>query len=280
MESFSHRRENRKRGGERRRLPWLILGVFVVLCTGLLPLYLWWPQLSRSGRSVMESLLNHSDFSVREIKVRAKEKVGGSEIVAMAGLSDGMMIWKIDPVMIEKKVAQHPWVKRVVVRREFPHRVVIEVEERAAKAIVVLERLYYVDGDGFVFKEVGKAEPVDLPLLTGLKREDLLSQPQFIREKIQEALRLGDLAKGASLALSEIHLLAEDGVVLYPMNYPVALYMGWGDWEKKLERLQRVLDLWQGRESRLAALNLNFSDQVVAKVRTVNSTAGQLRSHG
>jgi len=280
METFGHRRENRKRGGQHLRRLWLVLGMFVVLCTGLLPVYLWWPQLARSGRSVMESLLSDSYFSVREIKVRGKEKVGGSEIVAMAGLSDGVMIWKIDPIMIEKKVAQHPWVKQVVVRREFPHRVVIEVEERVAKAIVVLERLYYVDADGFVFKEVGKAEPMDLPLLTGLKREDLLSQPRYIREKIQEALRLGDLVKGASLALSEIHFLAEDGVVLYPMNYPVALYMGWGDWEKKLARLERILDLWQGQESRLAGLNLNFSDQVVAKVRTVKNTAGQLRSHG
>ena len=40
------------------------------------------------------------------------------------------------------------------VRREFPRRVVIEVEEREAKAIAALGKLYYVDRDGYIFKPV------------------------------------------------------------------------------------------------------------------------------
>jgi len=57
---------------------------------------------------------------VREIQVRGGEKVGGGEIVAMAGLKHGMNLWKIEPGAIEKKIAKHPWVRRVLVRRNFP----------------------------------------------------------------------------------------------------------------------------------------------------------------
>lgn len=267
MGPLLQRTGNQKRGENRRRLRWALAGALAVLAAVLAPAYLWRSDLSRLGREISAVVLNHAYFAVREIKVRGGTKVGGSEIVTMAGLSHGMRIWDIDPVVIENKVAKHPWVKRVVVRREFPHRVVIEVEERGARAILVLGRLYYVDADGFVFKEVDESERVDLPLLTGLRHEDLMAEPQSTRMKIQEVLRLGELAEAAALVLSEVRFLSEGGVVLYPMDYPVALHMGWGDWERKLQRLEQVLALWQGREDRLAALNVNFSDQVVARLK-------------
>lgn len=271
---------NRKRGEKRRRPGLVALAALAVFLAAAAPVYLWWTEIGRLAMGLYSSFLNHAYFSVREIKVRGGEKVAGDEIVAMAGLSHGMGIWKIEPVLIENRVEKHPWVRRAVVRREFPHRVVIEVEERVPKAIMVVGRLYYVDRDGVVFKDVGDGEMVDLPLLTGLKQEDLVAQAQSPRSKIQEALRLGDLAASASLALSEIHFLPGDGVVLYPVEFPVALHMGWGDWEGKLDRLERVLALWKGKEKRLAALNLSFSDQVVATLRTTEGSKERLRSHG
>lgn len=278
MEPLVQRAGNRKKGEHRRGLRWFLAGA--VLASGLGPAYLWRSDVSRLGRALSESVLNRAYFEVREINVRGGRKVGGNEIVTMAGLTRGMRIWSIDPRMIENKVAKHPWVKRVMVRREFPRRVVIEIEERVARAILVLGGLYYVDAGGSVFKEVGESERVDLPLITGLSRKDLTAEPESSRLKIREALRVEQLAEGASLALSEVHFLSDGGVVLYPMNYPVALRMGWGDWEKKFNRLEQVLVLWRGREDRLAALNANFSDQVVARLRGTRGAEAQLRNHG
>jgi len=168
-------------------------------------------------------------FAVREIQVRGGENVGGSEIVAMAGLRHGMNMWKIEPADIERKIAKHPWVRRVLVRREFPRRVVIEVEERTPKAIVALGKLYYVDADGVVFKEVGVGESVNFPLLTGFRPEELSSSTPASRKRIQDAVRLGELMAKDSHTLSEIHFDAPDRLVLYTTAYPVALHMGWGD---------------------------------------------------
>ncbi len=208
-------------------------------------------------------------FSVREIQVRGGDKVGGSEIVAMAGLKHGMNMWKIDPAAIEKKVARHPWVRKVLARREFPRRVVIEVEERTPKAIVAMGKLYYVDADGVVFKEVGADENVAFPLLTGLRPEELMTADTATRKRIQDAVRVGErMAKGAH-ALSEIHFDAPERLVLYTTPHAVALQVGWGDWDGKLQRLDRVLAAWKGNEDRLASLDVSFRDQVVARLRRV-----------
>lgn len=232
---------------------------------------LYWGRghLARAAATTRDFVFESPYFSVREIQVRGGEKVGGTEIVAMAGLKQGMNIWKINPAAIEGKVAQHRWVRRVVVRREFPRRVVIEVEEREPEAIVALGKLYYVDAEGVVFKEVGDGENVRFPLLTGLRPEDLTGPDRATRGRIQDAIRLSQLMSQGSLTLSEIHFDAHDRLVLYTMAFPVALRMGSGEWEPKVERLERVLSLWKGKEETLASLDLSFRDQVVARVKRV-----------
>ena len=267
MKFFSTRRTNKKaeaKGGRLRLALEMALGL--VLAAPLL--YVDWPRAIELARRTQDAVLDHELFSVREIKVNGGEKVGGSEIVAIAGLSHGMSIWRIDPAEIEKKVASHRWVSRVLVRREFPRRVVIEVEEREAKAIAALGKLYYVDRDGFIFKAVEDGERTDFTLLTGLKQDDLRTPTSFTtRQRIQEALGLNDLMAKDAFALSEIHFLPQEGFIVYPVGRRVALSMGAGNWEDKLKRLARVLALWKGNEDRLAILDLSYRNQVVAKLR-------------
>ncbi len=224
-------------------------------------------EMLRTARHMRDSLIDNPYFSVSEIQVRGGEKVGGAEVMAMAGLKRGMSIWKIDAANIERKVRRIPWVREVHVRREFPRRVVIEVAERVPKAILAMGKLYYVDSEGIVFKEVEAGEEVRFPLFTGLRREELTRQDPALRLALQEAVRLSELLHRNSLPLSEIRFQSRNRVLLYPLNHSVALSMGWGDWETKIERLERVLAMWKGKEDRLAALDLSFRDQVVAKLR-------------
>jgi cell division protein FtsQ len=264
-----YRRDNRKRSVHGWRRYATIGGCIVLVCFLTAAVYRWGGYVKAAVSTARAFVLEGPYFSVREIQVRGGEKVGGSEIVAMAGLRHGMNMWKIEPAAIESKIARHPWVRRVLVRREFPRRVVIEVEERTPKAIIAMRKLYYVDADGIVFKEVGRGETVNFPLLTGLRPEQLAASNPAMREKIQDAMRLGDLMTKDSHVLSEIHFDASDRVVLYTTAFPVALRMGWGDWNDKMKRLDRVLALWKGHEERLVSLDVSFRDQVVARLRRV-----------
>jgi cell division protein FtsQ len=224
-----------------------------------------------AAASLRDFVLENQYFSVREIQVRGADKVSGNEIVTIAGLRQGMSIWKVELDRIEKKIAKHPWVRRVLVRREFPSRIIIDVEERTPKAIVAVRKLYYVDSDGAVFKEVAPGENVKFPLLTGLRAEDVMAADPAVRRRIRDAMRLAELMAQRSHSLSEIHFDALDRLVVYTTSYPVALHMGWGDWDEKLDRMERLLSLWKGHEERLASLDMSFRNQVVARVRRVQN---------
>jgi cell division septal protein FtsQ len=267
MQLIVYRRDNRKRNAHRWRQWIRVVSLVATLIVLTVALYVWRRQLMASGAAARQFVLESPYFSVREIQVRGAEKFGGNEIVTMAGLKHGMNMWRVEPATIEKKVAKHPWVRRVLVRREFPRRVVIEIEERTPKGIVAMGKLYYVDSDGVVFKEVGVGESVQFPLLTGLRPDELGNRDPAVRRKIQDAVRLTDLMAKDSHTISEVHFEAADRVILYTTAYPVALRMGWGDWEDKVRRVDRVLKLWKGQEERLVTLDASFGDQVVARVR-------------
>jgi hypothetical protein len=256
---------NHRLGKPRRRL--LLLAGGILTCAAACGLTLTLPTLSRFAVAARDALLDHDYFSVREIKVQGGDKIGGSGIVAMAGLSHGMNLWKIDPRDIENKIARHPWVKKVILRREFPHRIVIEVEERVPKAVLVLEKMHYVDPDGMIFKEIDPVDKTDYPFITGLKSAELVSQPQSFRQKLREAVGLSDLMAEELFPVSEIHFSAGGGVVLYPISHPVALDMGWGDWPEKIMRLRRVWNEWKGKERHLLTLNAGFKHQVIVQLR-------------
>jgi cell division protein FtsQ len=245
----------------------LMWGSPVLLLLSFVVLYVTVPRAALLIARVQDSFLNHSYFAVREIKVSSGQRIGGSEIVAMAGLSHGMNLWRVDTQKIAREISRHPWVKRVEVRREFPHRVVIQVEERTAKAILVLGKSYYIDEDGNVFQQMTEGERPDLPLLSGLDRQELsyYSTP----EKIQAALSLSDQLGRRSLPVSELQFTT-GGLVLYLASYPIVLSMGWGDWKEKLAKFDRIWAEWKGKESYLVSMNLSFHNQVVLRFRKVS----------
>jgi cell division septal protein FtsQ len=136
-----YRRDNRKR--DVRGWRWRIMaGGVAALIALTVALYEWRGDWKSTLASVRRLVFESAYFSVSEIQVRGGEKFGGNEIVTLAGLNHGMNIWRVEPVTIEQKVAKHPWVRRVLVRREFPRRVVIEIEERTPKAIIAMGKLF------------------------------------------------------------------------------------------------------------------------------------------
>jgi len=264
-----YRKDNRKKDGQRWRRRWLWCGGIFVVAILVCAAYRHSDPLLLTAVSLRDFILDNRYFSVHEIQVRGGDKVSGNEIVTIAGLHQGMSIWKVDLPAIEKKVGKHPWVRRVLVRREFPHRIIIDVEERVPRAIVALRKLYYVDTDGVMFKEVDPNENVKYPLLTGLRPEEFNGSNPAMRKRIQDAIRLGDLMAQRAHSLSEIHFDAPDRLVVYTTDFPIPLHMGWGNWDDKLERMDRLMTLWKGNEERLGSLDMSFRDQIVARLRRV-----------
>jgi hypothetical protein len=186
-----------------------------------------------------------------------------------------MSVWDVDADAAEARLRDHAWIRWARVRRDLPHRVVIQVREERPVAILTLEDAnggqYYVAAHGRIFAPVGKGDSRDFPYLTGLARADLRDGESFGPRALRRALALIRVASRRSPgvdAVSEVHIDRGRGLTLLPVRPAVPVEVGWSAFDTKLGRLPRVMALWAGREADLAAVSLLWSDEVIVRTRS------------
>jgi len=103
-------------------------------------------------------------LGVRQVRVSGIEVLSADEVLAAAGVRDGMALARVDLDGIEKRVAALAPVDRVIADRDWPGAIAIRVVERTPVAVVPQGKKYVlVDKHGVAFQTVG-SRPGGLPL--------------------------------------------------------------------------------------------------------------------
>ncbi|HZP40824.1 MAG TPA: FtsQ-type POTRA domain-containing protein [Candidatus Binatia bacterium] len=230
-----------------------------------------WPAVRDAAR-------RHPYFAVREVVVANHRHLSAEAIRAVAGVVPGMSIWDVDEEAVVARLRREPWVRAARVRRELPHRVVLQVHEFRPVAILATAdpepALYYVAAHGRVFARVEPGDPRDFPYVTGLGAADLDGHAALAPRALRRALLLAHLIDRLHLvgpdgpaAVSEIHVDPVRGLTVLPTRPAVPFELGWGGFEQKLARLPEVMAYWTGREAEIAGVSLVFDDEVIVRTR-------------
>ncbi|MCL4558469.1 MAG: FtsQ-type POTRA domain-containing protein [Deltaproteobacteria bacterium] len=107
-------------------------------------------------------------FALKEVQVQGYERVLPAEIIGASGLTFGQNIFSIRFSKVVGNIMSIPWISSVSIRELPPHKIDISVTERKAFCMILLDRLYYVDDSGIIFKRVDEKDPVNYPVITGL----------------------------------------------------------------------------------------------------------------
>lgn len=238
-------------------------GAVVVAVAGA---YAAWPLVTRA-------VYDHPYFALREVTVRGHQRVSEDRIRKLAGIAPGMSVWSVDAEAAEDRLRAEPWLRSVVVRRDLPHRVVIQVREHRPVAILAPEdrkgALYYVAGHGSIFAAVSPKDRADFPCLSGLRAAELEAGHPFGARAVRRALTLlRATTRPPSLGvISEIVVDRNRGLTLLPVRPAVPIEVGWNGFSTKLARLAPVLAKWAGRETGIAGVSLLFDDEVIVRTR-------------
>ncbi len=227
-----------------------------------------------AGRTVF-----HSDyFAIAAIRVEHLQRLQEDDVVGLSDIRPGVNIFDLDLEAIGRKIAENPWVAAAEVRRVFPREVVISVHEREPRAIINLGYLYYVDGDGEIFKVLSGEDRLNYPALTGIDRKFLLDNPGEAHALLRDAMNLlAELAGRRVFTLdeiSEVHLDREEGLSIHTLVGGIPVRMGFRDFRSKLDRLERIYPELQGRLTGLKYIDLNVTDRVIVKVDTLRNGRG------
>jgi cell division protein FtsQ len=194
------------------------------------------------GHQLVRHVIASPRFALREIRADATLHVAHEEIVALAGVSPGDRLLAVDTDSVAARVATHPWVATVRVRRQLPSALAIDVVERRAVASALLGTLYLIDEAGRPFKRATLDEADGLPVLTGIGREHYTASRAAAEAAFREALGLlAAYRTEGRPALSEIHIDPRSGFSLVLFDGGGEVLLGRGDWSGKLARLDEIL---------------------------------------
>jgi cell division septal protein FtsQ len=265
QERFFRPRERREgRGGERfqgiLKRTVRIAFQFLLLCSFLFV-----------GHRVYVHLLEDPFFRVREVEVEGCQKIPRETILSLIQMERMPNLFKVKLKEVAKRLESHPWIDHVVVRKVFPNKVLIQIEERKPIAILQLGELYYIDATGVIFSPVEDGDGYNYPFLTGLTRQALERDPAETKDLVMKALELLRTVEKEKVSplekISEIHMEKTFGIYCFTEAEGIEVRMGWDHFGEKLKRLSI---LWSDLQKRgIAAASIDCSDlqrMVVKKI--------------
>src|SRR5438445_329070 len=144
------------------------------------------------------------------VEVRGASRVPPERILEASGIVHGESLWRIDPHQVQLRLEELPEIRRADVVRELPNRVSIVVEERRPFTLVHAGRLHWLDEEGRVLGEEGRAVVPEVPVISGLSEDELVSMRTTPGPRARAAITLirALLRTGSALAseISEIDM--------------------------------------------------------------------------
>ncbi|MFH2013065.1 MAG: FtsQ-type POTRA domain-containing protein [Pseudomonadota bacterium] len=209
-------------------------------------------------------------FRLEQIVVSGENRISEIEVLNLARIDKGSNILEIDLAKVSDRIEQHPWVQKAFVKRELPKKIIINVTERVPVAMINLNRLYLVDKNGIIFKEIGPGDIFDVPVLTGLESQDLSANESVSRNLIGNALAIIDeVKKRGTLGvdqISEINMDPYAGLTIYTLEDGTQIKLGFDDYGKKLDYLKKVVTDIHERGEKAEYINLNYGEKVYVKL--------------
>lgn len=246
--------ERRARAGSALRK--LCKVVLVLLTTALVGTGLVWAGLA--GR---DWLMTSPTFALDTFEFVGLDHATESELLELAELRAGDNIFELDLVQAEGAMARHPWVRRAVIDRSYPRKLKLKIYEHVPVAIAELGGLYFVDGEGRVFKKLTPGESIDLPILSGVSRDSFNAGGDEIETLFREGLsalteyRLAGLDTRESI--SQVALEPDEGPTLFCGKEAFAVKLGFGDYAEKLNRLDTIFTQLEKRGERPEVIRLD-----------------------
>jgi len=188
----------------------------------------------------------------------------------MAAIKPGQSILAINVDAITQRIHSNPWIKDAHIGREFPDRLVIEVHERMAVALVKRDDSFFLlDAEGTPFKKLQTGDDMDLPILSGCYTEEK-PDAKLLTKSLDLLRFLSSLKDFPTIhRVAEIHSHSVFGLSLFT-DSGLCLQLGFDNYENKLKRLAPVMADLDRRNIKSDFLLINVSDPTKITVQRKN----------
>ena len=205
----------------------------------------WW------GPRVLAEL---SFFHLRRVEIRGATYLAPADVVRQLSVDTTRSVWD-DVEELERRVAKHPQVAGVSIRRKLPGTLVVTVEENAPVALLASPGGFRaLDARGTALPLDPSATRVDLPIIA-----------QRDTGVLRLLVELRDAYPALYARISDVRRRGREELVVSLPSYPVLARS-----DVSADRLAELLPVesdLQRRQVRVAEIDLRFRDQVIARLQ-------------
>lgn len=204
-------------------------------------------------------------FGLRHIEVLGElHQTTREELSEWSKITPGINLFSVSLDKLLARMLEHPWVREATVRRQPPDTLSISVVEYTPRALALIDRLYFISGDGTVFKSLEHETTRDFPVFTGLTKNDPKTVAQML--KLLTILEASSLEKNFGVA--EIHVNPNLGFSVTTLKHPMEILLGQDSFENKLARLEVILQTPDIVAKQIERIDLNYADKAYVRNKT------------
>jgi cell division protein FtsQ len=263
MSRLNQKRRKRKHGrrteaghGLLPRLGGLFSGLIVVAAVGFF------------ARATLAGLSGAADFTVEVVRVEGTRFLDPAELLASAQPEqlNAEAVGPEDFEILGERIALHPLIERVAVRRSLPASVIIEVEERVPVAFLSSSPVRGIDRTGRVLKGIEPGRYGSLPFVTGLP-ENPEARSEALRRTADVLARMQEEAPRLHDRTSEAQALKNGEIVLVLTRDAVRVRLEESRLAELLPLVGALIEEGRRLHPDLIEIDLRFADTVIYRKR-------------
>lgn len=230
----------------------------------------------------IHDFITQADFlNIRRIDVSGNMQASRSEIIELADLKRNRNIFELNLGLVEKKIATHPWIQSVTLKRGMSSRLTIRIVEHEALAIIRIgehtDILINNQGRPFKVYDPRIDRLGNLPIVTGVALTRMNDEYGFagaLFESVMAFLSMadpghfehiqGDPNTGLTVLTRRFTSLPQD-----PDKAAIPVKLGFDDFKAKLKKARQISEYIDKHlpDTSICAMDLFNTEKVFIKTK-------------
>ena len=224
--------------------------------------------LAWSVKMVYPLVLEAQYFRVRTVQITGLTTLTREQVLYLLGILDDTTLWQLDLPRIGARLERHPYVKSVILRREFPTTLRVTVRERTPSLVVSAgDQHMLVDDEGVVLRAFVPDQDPKVPHVILPQQRALEPGMRLHQQEVQRAFELlqvyhtSPLAKMLRLASLTVQ---PSGISVWRFEqYPFDVRLGDEGLPVQFGRLPLALRYIAQQGLAVRAVDLSFRKRII-----------------